>query len=1332
MTFRTEKEFEDAVIKLLIDRGWKQGIIEYPTEDELIKNWADILFQNNRQIDSLNDCPLTDSEMQQLMEQIYALRTPWRLNDFINGKSVSICRDNPDDTLHYGKEVSLKIYDPNEIANGESSYKIARQPKFKTAPVLNDRRGDLMLLINGMPVIHIELKRSDVPVSQAYNQIEKYAHEGVFTGLFSLVQVFVAMTPDETVYFANPGPDATFNKAFYFHWANEDNIPFTNWKDVVSRLLNIPMAHTLIGFYTIADEKDNTLKVMRSYQYYAADKIAEKVKHKDWRDLNPLGGYVWHTTGSGKTLTSFKAAQLIDSFHDADKVIFLVDRRALGKQALDDYNDFSGNRTIVHGTEDGTVLMAKLKSNSRDDSLIVTSIQKLSNITKDNENIKTADLNKIVAKKIVIIIDEAHRSTFGEMLTNIKDTFKYAIIFGFTGTPIQDVNEKKGNTTTTIFGDEIHRYTLADGIRDKNVLGFDPYMVMTYRDADLRKAVALYKAKANTVEEALADKRKAKVYHRYMNKNEVPMLGFQKGTRYIKGIEELVPNAQYTRREHKEAVLEDIARNWEVLSQAGKFHAIFATSNIPEAVEYYRMAKEILPKLNITAVFDPNIDNEGGGTLDKEDGIVEILDDYKKMFDVEFSIPSYDKFREDVQLRLAHKKPYNHIERKDQIDILIVVNQMLTGYDSKWINTLYMDKVMDYENLIQAFSRTNRLFGPDKPFGTIRYYRRPHLMQRNIEEAVKAYSGNIPKGLFVDKLPDNLENMNRIFADIRELFEVAGVQDFGELPQEKSDCKKFAKWFADFNTYLEAASIQGFHWDQNEYVFDELKDERTIVLGFTHEEYLTLARRYKELVSGGGGGGQDDVPFDIDTHLTEINTDAIDTDYMNTRFKKYLHIVMDDGADAEQKEKMLKILHKSFAMLGRDDQEYAKLFLQDIQDGKVKVTEDKTFRDYISLYKEAEENNRIKRVVHRLGCSEEQLRDILHRKVTETTIDDFGRFEDLVKSVDLGKARRFFTRVERTELKEVDLRMHIDEYLRIFLLNEGYDRYDGVHEDFAPYGSEKSSTEAEGSVSGSGDDSNPPDDINDKKKTTKVKAKKLAKWCEESPALSALMKSGAYACIENRVCPFDKKYAKKDPDGNWRLTDYAKDEENEDKCFLQFFEDDDGKLHYIKLPADQADKTFHYVDEINEDILKHYSLVSEISERMLDEIYRLDFGPSLRELMSRRICDCSTDLLRSTTGLDNRTISNMQRGSNLNTLNVVSACLGIHVPFPVSSELLDRANISINPTKSQDNNIYNQLLTIRWASDYDDIVTDLEADGKENLIKNPHKKKTKQAKQKTT
>ena len=1365
MEFSKEKDFEKAVISLLVDRGWEPETIDYPTEEELLQNWADILFQNNREQDSLNDCPLTEGEMQQLMEQIYTLRTPWRLNDFINGKSVSVRRDNPNDALHYGKEISLHIYDQNEIALGRSRYQIARQPKFKTKSyVLPDRRGDLMLLINGMPVIHMELKKSGIHVSQAYNQIEKYAEEGVFTGLFSLVQVFVAMQPKESVYFANPGPGEDgkykFNKAYYFHWADIDNNPLNDWKDVVTHLLNIPMAHTLIGFYTIADEKDNTLKVMRSYQYYAATKIADKVTKKDWRDLNPLGGYIWHTTGSGKTLTSFKSAQLINSSGDADKVIFLVDRKALGKQSLDDYTDFAGHRVVVQGTEDGDALMAVLKSNETKDSLIVTSIQKLSNITKDNERIKTADLEKIVAKKIVIIIDEAHRSTFGEMLTNIKDTFKYAIIFGFTGTPIHDVNSKKNNTTTSIFGDELHRYTLADGIRDKNVLGFDPYMVMTYRDSDLRLAVALHKAKAATVEEALADKRKAKVYNRYMNRSLVPMLGFRRGNRYVKGIEELVPNSQYTRDEHKKAVLTDIKNQWKVLSHNGKFHSIFATHSIPEAVAYYRMAKTMLPELAITAVFDPNIDNDGGGTLEKEDGIVEILEDYKERYDAEFTIPSYDKFREDVQLRLAHKKPYNGIKREQQIDILIVVNQMLTGYDSKWINTLYMDKLMEYENLIQAFSRTNRLFGEDKPFGVIRYYRRPHLMARNIEEAVKAYSGDVPVGLFVDKLPKNLENMNRVFGEIRELFRNANIDDFASLPEEKTECAKFAKLFQEFNTFLEAASIQGFHWGQPTYLFEESEGEKEIKILFTEEEFLTLAQRYKELCSGGGGGRADDVPFDIDTHLTEINTDAIDSDYMNSRFSKYLKLVMDE-ADAKLREKTLKELHKSFARLPVEEQKYANLFLRDFHNGNIVITDGKSFLEYISEYKESAENERITRIVRRIGVNETKLRNLLKKKVTEANIDDFGRFDDLVKTVDWIKARRFFSIVDRAEIGEPELKIRVDEYLRDFLLTEGHDAFEDVS-DFVPsHVSEIGDYESGGNGGDGNSGSHDDDEPKEKRTLVKVSHKQLNEWCKKSPALATLMQSGNFVFAEGKVCPFDDKYIVRDESGNIRLSDYAKGkdtqsvnsvlgkinyffnhlsdlampamadeddseddvvEDRTDKYFLQFVTDENGKLHYVKLPPAKADMTFRYSDKITniDDILKRFGLVSEIKARMLEEIYGLEFGPSLRELMSRRICNCSAGLLRSITGIDNNTTELMWRGKSLKIKNVISACLGIHIPYPVSSELLSRASMSVNPSSPpESNSIYHQLLTVSWATDYDDILEDLKADGHSDLLKSP-------------
>ena len=231
-----------------------------------------------------------------------------------------------------------------------------------------------MLLINGMPLFHIELKRSNISIKQATYQIEKYAHEGIYSGIFQLVQIFVAMTPDETVYFANPGPDGKFNPSFYFHWEDFNNELINNWKDITTTLLSIPMAHQLIGFYTVADDNDCTLKVMRSYQYYAANKISDVVAKTDWTNPNTRGGYVWHTTGSGKTMTSFKSAQLIANSKDADKVIFLMDRVELGTQSLDEYQGFADDRDDVAGTDNTKELITKLKDDKH--ILIVTSIQK--------------------------------------------------------------------------------------------------------------------------------------------------------------------------------------------------------------------------------------------------------------------------------------------------------------------------------------------------------------------------------------------------------------------------------------------------------------------------------------------------------------------------------------------------------------------------------------------------------------------------------------------------------------------------------------------------------------------------------------------------------------------------------------------------------------------------------------------------------------------------------------------------------------------------------------------------------------------------------------------
>ena len=1048
--FEKEADFEKALIAALQSYGWEKEVICNPTEKDLIKNWADILFENNRNIDRLNDCPLIEEEMDELLEQVKNARTPHAINGFINGKTVAITRKNPDDKLHYGKEVSLKIYDRQEIAAGQSRYQIVEQPQFhRHEKVLQDRRGDLMLLINGMPVFHIELKKTGVPVQEAVNQIEKYAHEGVYTGLFSLVQIFVAMNPEETLYFANPGPDGKFNPDFYFHWADFNNEPINDWRTIASTILSIPMAHQLIGFYTVADDSDGVLKVMRSYQYYAANKISDKVSKNDWSEGNQLGGYVWHTTGSGKTMTSFKSAQLIASSMDADKVVFLMDRIELGTQSLKEYQAFSDNSDDVQETEDTVALISKLTSADTKNTLIVSSIQKMSNIKEDADvKMQSKDLEKIQKKRIVFIIDECHRSTFGDMLAIIKKTFPNALFFGFTGTPVFQENEKLLTTTADIFGDELHRYSIADGIRDKNVLGFDPTMVMVYKDRDLRKRVALQKSGASSEEEAVKDPTMSKKYYHYMSPDEVPMAGrvLEDGSCH-RGIEDYVEAEAWFTDEYQNAVVEDIAENWLTMSRNNKFHAIFATSSIPEAIRYYRKFRQRFPELRVTGLFDPSIDNKGGKrSLDKEDGLKEMLEDYNQMYDQHFDIGGYGKFKKDVSARLAHKRPYDRIDGEKQLDLLIVVNQMLTGFDSKWINTLYLDKVLVYENLIQAFSRTNRLFNiNEKPFGSIRYYRMPHTMKRNIEDAVKLFSGDRPQGLFADHLPDNVRHMNESFLDMKEIFKNAGITDLDRLPDDTPSKAKFAKLFREFSTYLQAAKIQGFSWDKKEYSSkidaEDEREEVMIPLIPTEDQYEILLMRYKELRRDGGTDGVEDgdITFPIDPYLSEQNTGVIDQNYMNSRFEKWKKQLSDPDVDPVELDETLAELHKSFAFLSQEDQKYANLFLHDVQTGDAILEEGRSFQDYLTQYAKSEKDEQIKRLVEITGCCEKLLRKLMDAHPTKNNLNEYGRFDELKSTVVRDKAQEYFTKKEGHSMPPFKVRNRANKLLTDFVLSGGFD-----------------------------------------------------------------------------------------------------------------------------------------------------------------------------------------------------------------------------------------------------------------------------------------------------
>ena len=1048
--FEKEADFEKALIAALQRKGWGE-IICNPTEEDLIQNWASILFENNGGIDRLNGCPLIPEEMAELLEQIRELRTPLALNGFINGKTVAITRKNPDDKLHYGKEVSLKIYDRLEIAGGKSRYQIVEQPIFsRHDKVLQDRRGDLMLLINGMPVFHIELKRSGVPVQEAVNQIEKYAHENAFTGLFSLVQILVAMNPEETLYFANPGPDGRFNSDFYFHWADLNNEPINNWKQIAERLLSIPMAHQLIGFYTVADDSDGVLKVMRSYQYYAANKISDRVATNDWSEGNQLGGYVWHTTGSGKTMTSFKSAQLIANSKDADKVVFLMDRIELGTQSLKEYRAFADNADDVQETEDTIALISKLKSTDPKNTLIVSSIQKMSNIKEDAvSKMRAKDLEAMKSKRLVFIIDECHRSTFGEMLSTIKETFPNALFFGFTGTPVFTENEQAMSTTADIFGDELHRYSIADGIRDKNVLGFDPTMVCVYRDKDLRKKVAIQQSGATSEEEAVSDPVMSRKYYRFMSPSEVPMAGKrQENGKYLKGIEDYIGQEAWQTDRYQEEVVDDIMDNWLTLSRNNKFHAIFATSTIPEAIRYYRRFRDKYPQLKVTGLFDPTIDNEGGEkSLEKEDGLKEMLEDYNQTYGQNFDIGRYAAFKKDVSARLAHKKPYDRVKQDQQLNLLIVVNQMLTGFDSKWINTLYLDKVLVDQNLIQAFSRTNRLFNiNEKPFGSIRYYRMPHTMKRNIEDAVKLYSGDRPQGLFADHLPDNVRHMNDSYQVMVEIFKNAGIPDMDRLPDDTAARAKFAKSFREFSTFLQAARIQGFKWELKEYSSkvdpEDNRQEEKIILVPSKSQYEILLQRYKELRKGNGEGGGnegDEITFPVDPYLTEQDTDVIDNNYMNSRFEKWKKQLNNPDFAPEELENTLEELHKSFAFLSQEDQKFANLFLHDVQTGDAELISGKSFRDYIVAYKRKAKQEQIRKVVQHLGVSEKLLTAMMNEHLSSDKLNEYGCFEALRASADKKKAREYFSRIDGKEMPPFQVENRIDALLRKFILSDGCD-----------------------------------------------------------------------------------------------------------------------------------------------------------------------------------------------------------------------------------------------------------------------------------------------------
>ncbi|WP_461220486.1 DEAD/DEAH box helicase [Mycoplasmoides gallisepticum] len=984
-----EHEFENLLVeKLTEEYGWKLGnfkldekdaIIKYPDEKRLINNWRDILNKLNKGHDRLNGRDLDDDEMNKIYNE-FKSRTPYEINLLFNGGSINITRTD-------GSNVSLILFHKNDIGGGSTVYQIVRQPQFKGH---NGHRGDLQLLINGIPLIHIELKdvkrgeNENDKLSKAFYQIKNYYENDNFNGLFKCIQIFVTMTPNKTRYFANPGSARNFEEKFWFKWTDAQNKEITDWKEIAKEFLSIPIAHNLIAHYTIPDKGSESLKIVRPYQYHAIKKVLDKVirvkKNGLWDKKleddfkSEKSCHVWHTTGSGKTLTSYKLVELIYQWNKdgslADKVVFVADRIELIKQTLIEYKSFSPTTKTVQGTYNTDDLFKKLISSSRE--LIVTSIYKLSKLSNLNE----FELpKKILDKRIVFVVDECHRSTFDKMFKQIRQVFNKAIFIGFTGTPILNENKKNDLTTYQIFGEEIHNYKISNAIADESVLKIDTYSVYTINYEDIISKIKRFDPNYQFPDEKKERYEKVEKFL-VSNKDESPF-----------------------DHQHRKIVVSDIRENWKSRSDERKFHAILTVPNIDQAIEYYKLFIQENNddlNLNVTAIFDPNFDTtEEDDKYDyhgnkiayeskvkkKEDAIKLILANYHKMFsscdeifrylqhEGECSLDEWDKFKEDVQLRLAHKDRYKYLTNDDsKIDLVIVVNQLLTGYDSKYINTLYLDRRFSSpEQYVQAISRTNRVLNDQKQMGQVVYYRLCQSVKEDIEKAFDIYSNeNIAQKIFISDIENNIAQMNEIFSEIKKVFESTNIKNFSSAPQNKSGKRKFVNEFNKLDKLYRIISLQLFNWET-------WKNKDKKQLDFDQEQYLTLEQRYKEIA--------DEVINDPDEFYVPIELSLVYKGSSSRETTINLKFLF-DNKNTLTKQDAYNMLSKNITRLSIEDQEIAKVvFNKNWDDANNNLLIENTV-DFWSKF-EAEKNARndayLVQQAKSLGCSYEALKALVDK-----------------------------------------------------------------------------------------------------------------------------------------------------------------------------------------------------------------------------------------------------------------------------------------------------------------------------------------------------------------
>ena len=796
-----EQELEKNLIEQLSSQGYE--VISIKDEEDLVVNFK-------IQLEKFNKIKLSDSEFKKIQVHL--------AGGSIFEKAKRL-RDKFELMTDKGEIKYISFIDKECIEN--NIFQVTNQITMKGQ---YENRYDVTILINGLPLAQIELKKRGVQLKKAFYQIQRYQrHSFSYKALFQYIQIFIISNEENTRYFSNNGE---LRYEFTFPWTDEHNLKKNRLVDFTKSFLDKKHLWSMITKYIVTNETQKALMILRPYQYYAVEKIIDRVKN-----YPSFNGYIWHTTGSGKTLTSFKASQIIATLGEIDKVVFCVDRKDLDYQTAKEFNAFEEGS--ISKVEDTNEFVEKMVSGNK--KVVVTTIQKLNNAISKPYYLK--QMEKIKNKRIVFIFDECHRTQFGDTHKRIDNFFTNKQFFGFTGTPIFAENAVKYRTTKDLFGDCLHKYTIKEAIDDENVLGFS---VEYYSTFNLKNKDGDDLSSDEMIENGIDTKK------------------------------------VYSNRERLEKIVDFIIEHHNNKTSSREYQSIFAISNIDTLIEYYRIFKEKNTNLKIAGIFtyDANVDLANDeGTFEVEgdeckhprEYLDEIVADYNKMFGDNFNLNADNGFNSyfiDISKKVKERK----------IDILLVVNMFLTGFDSKYLNTLYVDKNLKYHGLIQAYSRTNRILNVNKPHGNIVCFRN---LKKRTDEAIKLFSDeNAIETVLMKSYSEYVVILNKYLETLKEL--ASSSEEVDNLETEDNKLAFIETFKNILRVMNKLETFSNFDFKDFDITQDDFESYKS--------KYIDM---YDTLVGSRvkGDRGKTSVIDEIDFELELLAKDTVDVSYIISLIK---------------------------------------------------------------------------------------------------------------------------------------------------------------------------------------------------------------------------------------------------------------------------------------------------------------------------------------------------------------------------------------------------------------------------------------------------------------